>query len=103
MSAAHTPGSWGVGYPRSNEVEVGGRRIAICVQTAEMGDLDKDQADANAEFIVRAVNAHDELLEALIAIAPELRGLGLVSKHCADLSAQVDAAIAKATGEGDLS
>lgn len=62
----HTAGEWGIG-PVMDEsfviIEVGGTFVA---QTVGGND------EANAEFIVRACNAHDDLLEALKAIVEDV-------------------------------
>jgi len=85
MSTKHTPTPWhndympstgfGCGYGKSQIIASGGQAIAgiACVEPnkGEMyhkGTLSKEAMDtleANAEFIVRACNNHDALIEAL--------------------------------------
>ena len=65
----HTPGQWviyddGRG-PESSDIimaHIDGDNFDICAMSTE---LPVDERKANAEFIVRACNAHDDLLEAL--------------------------------------
>jgi hypothetical protein len=67
--AQHTPGPWKVFGVRRNQYlavidsipDQDGKVIANCICHVAMTNPD---AQANAEFIVRACNAHDDLLEA---------------------------------------
>ena len=103
MIAQHTPTPWAISFgfdpsmtgerevfvaPASG-VPVGIKISTPWVESAWKGD---PEAEANARFIVRAVNCHDELLTALI----------LVTKRCGPDSSDgaiARAAIAKAQGE----
>lgn len=97
MSAQHTPGPWHTTPPDASYHDVvriyaegdaeGSLPIAVCPQRAGnfqrvlAGETDKDgETLANAAFIVRAVNAHDELVAALerAAEALELARCGVV-------------------------
>jgi len=65
-------------------------------------DRDAEQVEADAEFIVRAVNSHDDLLEACKEVL-RIRDCKLSAANggwsdAADIWAKVDAAIAKAQG-----
>lgn len=62
---------------------------------------DDDTREANAELIVRAVNAHDELVEALRAVAQWLdtENTAIDANGASAINRKVHAALAKATGE----
>lgn len=61
QSAAHTPTPWHVGMnPGPIVYGQKGEQIANCRDM-----LTNDECKENAAFIVRAVNAHDEMLAAL--------------------------------------
>ena len=62
----------------------------------------KEQDEANAEFIVRAVNAHDELLSALngLLCAHDSGTIRMMPEHTAVIAAR--SAIAKAEGTIDI-
>lgn len=68
---------------------------SFVVQDADDNTVAKTWEKAHAEFIVRACNSHEELLEALEAI----RTYGGPLNHIHETMA--DAAIAKARGEKD--
>lgn len=65
------------------------------------GSKDFDEACANAEFIVKACNAHDDLLSALERARGCMGRLakGTPERALAETFAEIDAAIAKAKGE----
>jgi hypothetical protein len=93
----HTPTPWKVFTTRN------GYFIGIGEPTGE-GITDRSfgvwrgsgaEALANATFIVRAVNVHDDLIEALKDAADELEHSGLAHDHPSIVKAR--AAIAKAT------
>ena len=65
-------------------------QIAVCLAHPIHGE-----AQANAEFIVRACNAHDDLVKALQATKKRISHLSAVPGFPA-LIATVDAALAKA-------
>jgi hypothetical protein len=63
---AHSPTPWRVEknlYGTANIIETDGRQIAVCAAECQSADLDADakQDEANAAFIVEAVNAYDKL------------------------------------------
>lgn len=75
MSAEHTPTPWtckflfqGSHTPKRADIKgpPGHREVAAVYW--HVVDSDHETAMANAEFIVRAVNAHDALVEALQAV-----------------------------------
>jgi hypothetical protein len=90
MSAQHTPTPWGA-EPK------GGKGSWIKGASGEWAALscgDEDAtADANAEFICRAVNAHDDLVAALKYARDKADEYGSVINF-----AMIDAALAKAEG-----
>jgi hypothetical protein len=72
--AEHTPTPWSVEMPMDEEfaiVQSGleayeWQFIAVCpVTTPSEGGFPRQQAKANAAFIVKAVNSHDALVKAL--------------------------------------
>lgn len=63
--AAHTPGPWHVGPLDENlNVEVRNKEYVVALAT-DFGHGRELETLANAALIVRAVNCHEELLEAL--------------------------------------
>lgn len=95
--ATHTPLPWRV--EGDVEIVAGINEKEVCIADIE-GALDSGSTDrANAAFIVRAVNAHEEMLVLLKSIQEEFeagRRLGMEPGSCFAL--QVRDAIAKAEG-----
>lgn len=107
MSGAHTPLPWAVTKAKPRKVTSNGVLICTAVlrnfATIAQNKHGKgqDEAEANAALIVRAVNSHHALLEALEWALSELRGKTRYDNpqqalNCFDLA---DAAIARAKGE----
>ena len=105
MSDKHTPTPWRVlhsGYPHVVVVtekwdsEDG---VLICYPGRHTSAADPE-VQANAEFIVRACNSHEELLAAARSASLELTtvGIGHGHTHSQDVVARLQAAIAKAEG-----
>lgn len=101
MSAQHAPTPWTVydagseGYPG---IDAGWRSIVMFGSADEECGVRGDthaEAEANARFIVRAVNCHDELLTHLIAAVDALEAFGVQNGGIPEMKA----AIAKARGE----
>lgn len=92
MSAAHTPTPWQVANGSPLLIGCDGFWIA------GMMGLQGEIGEANARFIVHAVNCHDEMLEALV----EVRRVGddkmAFRSEWAAAVRKADAAIAKALG-----
>jgi hypothetical protein len=68
-SAQHTPTPWGLDSIDDTAImssTSNGHYIASC----DRGDLPQEICRANAEFIVRAVNSHAELLKLVEALLP---------------------------------
>ena len=90
----HTPTPWHQGPYYKGDVESREGRICECTP------LSSPRAAANAEFIVRAVNAHDDLLAALkdviAALQADAPGTPLNNRKYDALGARARAAIAKA-------
>jgi hypothetical protein len=63
--AAHTPGPWHIGVREAEKVIYDAHGWAVANCTMYQGQ-DSPEPKANADFIVRACNAHDDLLAALI-------------------------------------
>lgn len=66
-NAKHSPTPWRVAknlYGTANIIETEGRQIAACARECPSADLDADakQDEANAAFIVEAVNAYERLV-----------------------------------------
>lgn len=106
----HTPGPWQArcnvdGAPPHVVVvykDDQGRRVTAFVATCSSMTLDNA---ANAEFIVRACNSHDDLLDVAKRKLADCRdSLGCASgelmpgEYCSDECAALAAAIAKAEG-----
>ena len=102
MTTQHTPGPWKVTknpHTRLVFLNAGNRDYPLFKDDAD--GLDTTNADwSNAEFIVRACNAHDDLLEALEAL---MRAEGLTDDDYYETidgaMALARLAIAKAKGE----
>ena len=104
----HTPGPWKHIRQRatddSHDVMAPGETGAICVATCGHQGCDNGVIAANARFIVRACNAHDELLEACMNAQGAYEALKLLGAHthlpgyesCIN---KLNTAIAKATGQ----
>lgn len=99
---AHTPGDWkvgsGRGYADINGVQVVCRGYVVAVA---VGDVPEVDAKANADFIVRAVNSHDALVDVLTdlrkqagAFLPLCEPEGSLVAACA----KADAALARDGG-----
>lgn len=105
MAGKHTPTPWAVeagtsviwGPAPSHDTREWGASLAEARVTFSRSygrTVSREEADANAEFIVRACNSHDELLEALNLMVSNFAGLLNDDDHD-----RVHAAIAKAKGE----
>jgi len=103
MTKAHTSGPWearGIVIHRATPDSDTGATPLLCVVTGEGTSSDEDEA--NAEFIVRACNSHDALLEVakkaraalVIAIPWAIREPGETNP----IVVALDAAISKAEG-----
>lgn len=99
MKTQHTPTPWIVSKRNAGAIplhfqppEVLGRNGDMCVAT-QLGN--GKEAEANAEFIVRAVNSHDALVAALETLLQKCR----VRNGQLELD-QARAALALAKGEG---
>jgi hypothetical protein len=97
MNTEHTPTPWIFNeYEKWSDFTVWGDNGKIAVVT-ELGDyLTYEQNCANARHIVRAVNAHDDLVAALEAC---LVRLDAHDSQSAPEALQARAALAKAKGE----
>ncbi len=100
-TARHTPGNLSAEFGGARGgylIRAGNRVIAETWQIdgdARDPEADNAEEEANARRIVRAVNAHDELLAALEECADAMQAVGYVPP-CLD---KARAAIAKARGE----
>ena len=106
----HTPTPWSIGHSMERNYIYGGGSHLACIGSRENGffihdDGSLNESEANAAFIVRAVNSHDDLLEAL----EETVRVAVVFANCEAAEARggkippwlvkARAAIAKAWGE----
>jgi hypothetical protein len=100
----HTPTPW-----RVTEHERNDESIALCIHSDAMGmpicrlggNISQINVEANAEFIVRAVNSHDKLVEAAERLLATLDA-HLKTPHLERLNSQMGqfrAALAMAKGE----
>lgn len=105
MSTQHTPGPWTrtpeERFKHDSSAGIKGPNGNYLAAALDFNRTDRDEeVEANAEFIVRACNAHDELLAALEDIIET--PVGHTTADCAkDLAACIRiarAAIAKAKG-----
>lgn len=103
MNAQHTPTPWHVGDGKAARIIYGQDGYAIADATVYHGRHGGAE-EANAAFIVRAVNAHDDLVAALRkarnAISEEVLAAGdedhpTIARH-ARIIDEIDAALAKA-------
>lgn len=91
----HTPTPWEVSRTHSADwIVAAGELIAICEETNEQ----KTSAIANAAFIVRAVNSHEDLLGALKLANEKLIQLKVTNTGWPELN-KVWEAIAQAEGK----
>ena len=60
----HTPTPWGYTYDGSSEWSIGPAADPQSNPVMSIWSRNDDRARANAAFIVRAVNCHDELIDA---------------------------------------
>lgn len=94
----HTPTPWKTGHRGDNTLAIYGRsnKTPISVFHDEGGEFpeyfDKKRKDANAEFIVRACNVHDDLVAALEGV------IRIADRKTVEFDA-AHAALAKAKGE----
>ncbi len=66
-------GKWGDEYPSLRLIGSSlDRKAEPYMDIIEYGEVGKDLAEANAEFIVRACNSHDELVKTLENISQQL-------------------------------
>jgi len=91
----HTPGPWRIDAP-AGSVIIGPDEIDVALTFAGSGFRELETDEANAEFIVRACNSHDELLAALQRVADWI--FNIDGDCVADAQAWARAAIAKAKG-----
>ena len=94
QTAQHTPTPWDTnGFLSNDGIRIYHRQDEVA-HLSDIG-LDQDVLEAHAAFIIRAVNAHDDLLAAL----KEARNFVLATPFAAPTQlARIDAAIAKAEG-----
>ena len=94
METKHTPTPWKAEKGRT-VMHVTGQHFVVCQisTTGYRGDTPEDKrmyaerAEANAAFIVRAVNAHDELVAALEDVrVPRMSGRGELALRSATFS-----------------
>lgn len=103
----HTPTPWDWKRPYEGSYgdawisASGGERIAVCGELRKptihgfIGQPDYTEVEANAAFIVRACNAHEELVRALHLA----RNYVLDATHFREHIKQIDAALTKAREE----
>jgi hypothetical protein len=111
MSAKHTPTPWRIctNAQFSSEVETADGSLSIALAHAKGHDLlpdayeapEDDVSDANAAFIVRACNAHDDLVAALEAVDKHLKAYGTdtIGPETAKVWDQVRSALVKSDGD----
>jgi hypothetical protein len=89
MNKTHTPGPWGINITAGNRPLIDSGSYDIAVVSKQPGE---SAMHANAAFIVRACNAHDDLVAALEKIATGWHWIG----ECVRTA---QAALAKARGD----
>jgi hypothetical protein len=96
--AEHTPTPWFLLDQKlrpqfaTRILEIQGPDRLAVVQWGGFDGLDRNQAKANAEFIVRCVNAHDELMVALERVQRALEAVDYwptLKRDLADLTDRV--------------
>lgn len=104
MGEKHTPAPWHYGHVGTDALWIGpGYNQTPVAHVDHDMEYARDNSRANAAFIVRAVNAHDDLVEALRAARQYLEGgnpLHASGGHRnTDLRDLIDAALSR-HGEG---
>lgn len=71
-------GKWGDTYPALRHVGQGSldQKWEPYIEMIEYGEIPHEIAIANAKFVIRAVNSHDALVDALKAIFHEINTIG---------------------------
>ena len=85
MEAKHTPTPWFVGEANCHDnfnSYIGVRSLDDWVVCEVQTDVSALPGEANADFIVRAVNCHDQL----IAVLKKLEVAANTAQHCYDFS-----------------
>ena len=103
MNTKHTPTPWHVGMRAAERIVYDGTGWAVANATIYHAEHEGGQTLANAAFIVRACNAHDDLLAALETIANQCGPFtvhGLPPLDYATIGNIARAAIAEATAQG---
>lgn len=103
MTTAHTATPWQVNDNDSFQICDADGEVRGCAPIAFMHSAPRAEKIANAKFIVRACNAHDDLVKALQAARDALRDCHPAMRHFpettlnhANAIAAVSAALAKA-------
>ncbi len=91
---SHTPTPWSIGQFDQVSIDGKGTADSICVKGFSLSH--SPEAKANAAFIVRAVNSHEELVQALVTVVHMLKQESVPSVHQTD---QWESLIAKAEGK----
>lgn len=94
MNTKHTPTPWEIEPHTMVDKE-----FSVGPFTLDYDDVDHDEQDANAEFMVRAVNSHDALLAAAKTVVKNAKALpGMALEDCGGID-ELAAAIAAAEKE----
>lgn len=103
MNAKRTPGPWRVLDSDKLQVvrDIAGHTAAVAIASRRSVVM-RDEAEANAQFIVKAVNAHAELvaaLEAFVTQATKLSGFPAAYDPYSGALVAARAALSRAKGE----
>lgn len=91
QTAQHTPTPW-----KTGDLYIWGADG----EPLDLAARPRPERKANAEFIIRACNSHDELVAALGSAQSWLAGYMAQTPDLIDVRRKVEAALAKATGNG---
>ena len=96
----HTELPWEIIWQTKSSFTIGLRDRQLAVAEVIDSHVERHIAEANAEFIVRAVNSHEELLttceKAKIAIYDAMHAGNLSREYAGGVIAELEAAIKKA-------
>lgn len=104
MTNTHTPAPWVVSESEKKCLAIfpgneHGRPRALCSIAWVQSWNDTADDAANAAFICRAVNCHDELLDVLVRVMKEIEHGGASGTALRAMTEDAHAAIAKARGQ----
>ena len=95
----HTPTPWHVESTRYGPYVSSETDMVVAECSQRCGNKPREQADANAALIVRAVNAHEQMVGALESVAQAFAVEHIAEVIPPSVAAKVKAALRAARGE----